>query len=309
MNSAKQVDQMADEWKSQGLSKEEFIVKCAEAELGWPYVWGAAGAQCTTSKREYYANRDSCPVGEKDEIRKKCPVLSGKQQSCDGCQWFPDGERVLIDDCWGFAARQIMSRVGISLAGYGCTSGYNDAKNWIERGKIQDMPMDKVCLVFMDKKNIKEHVGIHIGGGDIIHCSGTVKRGKITDRGWTHYAIPVGLGGDTPMPTRPTIRKGSQGADVKYLQEQLIKAGFDLGSYGADGKFGAKTEAAVKAFQSMHGLKADGIVGPMTWGEIDKIDQGKTTYYMVTIRHLPLYQAEALKERYDGAVTVTPEEE
>ena len=55
MHSANQVDQMAEEWKSHGLSKEEFIVKCAEAELGWPYVWGAVGAQCTPRKREYYA--------------------------------------------------------------------------------------------------------------------------------------------------------------------------------------------------------------------------------------------------------------
>ena len=108
------------------------------------------------------------------------------------------------------------------------------------------------------------------------------------------------------MPTRPTIRKGSQGADVKYLQEQLIKAGFDLGSYGADGKFGAKTEAAVKAFQSAHGLKTDGIVGPMTWDEIDQIDQGQ--YFTVTIQHLPYYKAQALKEAYDGAATITPEE-
>ena len=75
MHSANQVDQMAEEWKSQGLSKEEFIVKCAEAELGWPYVWGAVGAQCTPRKREYYANRDSCPDGEKDEIRKNSACL------------------------------------------------------------------------------------------------------------------------------------------------------------------------------------------------------------------------------------------
>ena len=32
------------------------------------------------------------------------------------------------------------------------------------------------------------HTGMHLGNGEIIHCSGEVKRGKAADRGWTHYA-------------------------------------------------------------------------------------------------------------------------
>jgi hypothetical protein len=37
----------------------------------------------------------------------------------------------------------------------------------------------------------------------------------------------------------------------------------------ADGSFGAKTEAAVKDFQSCFSLTADGIVGPVTWNKIN----------------------------------------
>lgn len=58
------------------------------------------------------------------------------------------------------------------------------------------------------------------------------------------------------------LRKGSSGDDVTRLQKRLAAAGFDPG--GADGIFGSKTEAALKAFQESTGLAADGIAGPAT---------------------------------------------
>jgi N-acetylmuramoyl-L-alanine amidase len=39
-------------------------------------------------------------------------------------------------------------------------------------------------------------------------------------------------------------------------------------SITVDGIFGAKTEAAVKAYQKRHKLAADGIVGPQTWNTL-----------------------------------------
>ena len=56
------------------------------------------------------------------------------------------------------------------------------------------------------------------------------------------------------------LKIGSEGEDVKKLQ---IKLGVD-----PIGKFGPKTETAVKAWQSEHGLAADGIVGDKTWSII-----------------------------------------
>lgn len=305
MNNYKQVDALVEELKAAGLSRQEIVANTCEAEIDWPYVWGACAAQCTTAKREYYAGRDNCPAGEKKVIRDNCPVLSGRQEKCDGCQWFPDGKRVLIDDCWGFV-KQVLSRVDIKLSGYGCTSGWNAKANWKEQGAIKDMP-NVVCCVFYDKKGTKEHIGIHIGNGDIIHCSGIVKHGNTGEKMWTHYAIPNGMeGGDTPMPdVRPTLRKGSTGSYVVMLQQDLIALGYDLSPYGADGKFGAKTETAVKAFQKASGLVADGIVGPMTWAALDAaIDAKKPTeetLYTVTIPHLDAEAAEGLCSEYPGA--------
>ena len=55
----------------------------------------------------------------------------------------------------------------------------------------------------------------------------------------------------------PTYKKGDKGKGVKELQEKLNAAGYDCGK--ADGDFGKKTEAAVKALETAHGFTADGI--------------------------------------------------
>ena len=56
------------------------------------------------------------------------------------------------------------------------------------------------------------------------------------------------------------LKVGSTGEDVTKLQ---VKLGVD-----PIGKFGPKTEAAVKGWQSAHGLTPDGIVGDATWAKM-----------------------------------------
>jgi peptidoglycan hydrolase-like protein with peptidoglycan-binding domain len=73
--------------------------------------------------------------------------------------------------------------------------------------------------------------------------------------------------------TEPTLKKGSKGQAVKDLQQALEALGLEVG--GADGIFGQKTEDAVKAFQKLNGIDADGIVGPLTWINIDEADQSE----------------------------------
>lgn len=57
-----------------------------------------------------------------------------------------------------------------------------------------------------------------------------------------------------------TLKKGSKGGAVKYLQQQL---GLPI-----DGVFGMSTHNAVVALQAKKKLTADGIVGPLTWKAI-----------------------------------------
>ena len=74
-----------------------------------------------------------------------------------------------------------------------------------------------------------------------------------------------------PKANHPTLRKGAFGEEVRYMQQLLANAGSGL---AVDGKFGSGTLSAVKAFQNKHGLAADGVVGPLTWAQLLKYDDG-----------------------------------
>jgi peptidoglycan hydrolase-like protein with peptidoglycan-binding domain len=66
----------------------------------------------------------------------------------------------------------------------------------------------------------------------------------------------------------PLLKRGSSGTAVRQLQEALKEAGHDPGPI--DGEFGPSTEAAVRAFQHEKGIAADGVVGDITWLNIDE---------------------------------------
>jgi len=71
----------------------------------------------------------------------------------------------------------------------------------------------------------------------------------------------------------PVLRKGSTDPAVRDLQTALKALGHDPGP--VDGVFSAKTETAVKAFQKKREITADGIVGRVTWINIDEADQSE----------------------------------
>ena len=84
----------------------------------------------------------------------------------------------------------------------------------------------------------------------------------------------------------PTLRMGSRGSAVMDLQTRLASAGFSPGPI--DGIFGPRTDGAVRSFQRARGLKVDGIVGPLTWGELLGDDGAATgTGHGMAISPLP----------------------
>lgn len=65
------------------------------------------------------------------------------------------------------------------------------------------------------------------------------------------------------------LHLGSRGESVRTLQALLKKEGLYEGT--VDGIFGRQTRTAVMAFQRIHGLRADGIVGSHTQAAINNL--------------------------------------
>lgn len=76
---------------------------------------------------------------------------------------------------------------------------------------------------------------------------------------------------ETCMVELPELMVGDEGEAVRAAQSLLELRGFRCGWMGADGDFGAKTEAAVRRFQRSRGFERDGIVGPLTWTALIKL--------------------------------------
>ena len=75
------------------------------------------------------------------------------------------------------------------------------------------------------------------------------------------------------------LKNGDRGSLVSLLQLGLERSGYNVGT--KDGIFGNKTEAALRAFQSDHGIASDGIAGNQT---MLKLRQYITGYMAYTIK-------------------------
>ena len=73
--------------------------------------------------------------------------------------------------------------------------------------------------------------------------------------------------------TEPVLKIGSTDPAVRDLQAALKALALDPGP--VDGVFGARTESAVRAFQQRQGIAVDGIVGRVSWINIDEADQSE----------------------------------
>lgn len=203
MNSARQVDEQIQMMKAAGWSNQAIVWNTAKLTIGWPYVFGAWGAYCTVEERKKRYS-SAHPT-----IYSACQVLrdKNKKPNCDGCKWFPGGERVRCYDCRGFTD-WCLKQVGIDLVGEGATSQWNTASNWSAKGTVKDgIPADTlVCLFYPDKNSPSKmaHTGLGLNG-ETVECSNGVEYHEKMASKWTHWAVPAGInvGPVPPTPTPP----------------------------------------------------------------------------------------------------------
>ncbi|MCB8816269.1 spore cortex-lytic enzyme [Desulfosporosinus shakirovi] len=106
------------------------------------------------------------------------------------------------------------------------------------------------------------------------------------------------------------LGRGSKGSEVTELQKKLVQLGYTVGT--VDGKYGSKTEDAIRRFQKEHGLRVDGLAGTQTIKELKRLTgqstnaSGKAVGYKNIDTNLlaRAVSAEARGEPYIGQVAV-----
>lgn len=215
----------------------------------------------------------------------------------DYVAWVSDGA-INMQWCASFVSWCFTKAYGLDAAkrllcgGLHCytPTGANRFKNkgqYIKRGQGRPKAGDVVYFYSSSKGRIG-HVGIvekvstskvytiegnTSGASALVTNGGGVKRKAysltstyIDGYGRPDYAA-VESGADAVDITEPGDRlltPGCVGEDVRQVQQNLVKLGYDVGRSGYDGEYGPDTEAAVKAYQEAHGLDPDGEYGPLT---------------------------------------------
>lgn len=210
------------------------------------------------------------------------------EQRVKALEWREKAQRVW--DCNGLAEGLYEEWCGVNINTY-ARSNY---ANWCSpkgAGTIpaaQRMPGAAV-FIHSKKSGYITHVGYlykpvdaqkPTGDWWVIEARGVmygVVKTRLSQRGWNRWGLMTKYfdyaNAQAPVETtfvERILRNGDEGEDVKQMQLNLIRLGYDCGDWGADGDFGDATEMAVMKFQKAHGLEADGEFGPLSSDAMDK---------------------------------------
>ena len=286
------------------ISTEALIAKFQYAlDNDWGYIWGTAGILWTAARQ---AQLEKTTDSDRESGRKY------------GKKWIGH----TVADCSGLFdwAFRVLGGIDIYHGSNTIWNKYCTAKGELKKGKRDDgKDLKPGTAIFTHNTNtdVRGHIGLYIGDGWVIEASGTINgviKSRITISKWVEWGELKGVNyetGPADVITDPeenmtygTIRKGDKGPVVKYAQQLLMKAGYDLPRFGADGQYGAETVSAVKDFQKANGLQQDGIIGPKTWAKLLDSKQAEVQQkYTVTIRDLDKTTAEEITAKYGGEMT------
>ena len=147
-----------------------------------------------------------------------------------------------------------------------------------------DRIVDEIFTTYIRRRGFVEPLSARFCNGTTVTCEGLSQWGseELAQQGYNYTQILRYYYGDdielvTNAPVRDItqsypgfpLQRGSVGPEVVVLQVMLNRIRQNYPAIpaisAADGVFGAETEAAVRAFQSIFGLTSDGVVGPGTW--------------------------------------------
>ena len=214
---------------------------------GWGYIWGAYGQTWTQKKQDAATREQTVKYGQQ--------WVGHKVTDCSGLF------------VWAFKQYDQHIYHGSNTI----WKKYCSAQGKLVKGHRDDgIKLRPGTAVFLLDETGRHHIGVYVWGDTVIEAKGT-KWGVVTSKPshWDEWGelkdvdyseYPEEKDGDFGM---PTLKRGDTGASVKELQRRLNDMGYNCGA--VDGKFGSKTETAVKALQEASGLTPDGVVGKYTW--------------------------------------------
>lgn len=227
----------------------------------WVYWYGTYGNLCTQSrfegKRKQYPShyQDSRKAGYMKDIEEG--------RTCA--------------DCVGLIKGAFWSGGNIDAtpkySSNGCPDKGADSMFALckEKGPISTIPDIPGLVVHK-----KGHIGVYVGGGYTVEMKGFAYdcvRAKVEAGPWTEWGKLSGsmiqwVTGEVTPPKyklgERVLQKGDTGDDVVALQNALMKLGFELPRYGADGDFGTETRNAVKALQGVAQVEVTGVFDTAT---------------------------------------------
>jgi D-alanyl-D-alanine carboxypeptidase/Putative peptidoglycan binding domain len=174
-----------------------------------------------------------------------------------------------LGQCWGFANRPIRGTSTPSNHSWGLAIDLDAPSNPMTTNPHAAHTIGSYASGIAAKYGFRWG-GDYVGRKDYMHFEfmGTPASAAALARGAHPPVAP-------PAPARPTVRRGSAGEAVRFLQGRLNAL---AGPHGhpvlhgkllvVDGLFGPLTEQVVRAFQGSHGLAVDGVVGPQTWAKL-----------------------------------------
>ena len=177
---------------------------------------------------------------------------------------------------------------------------------------ISEYPYDTTVIDYVKLRKVAETEGeviLTIPAGSVVTVYDRTSNGfaKVKYDGKTGYCVDTHINlANIPAPTPQPgaekyteLKNGSEGAAVTALQSALAELGY-LEEEDVDGKFGAKTEEALKLFQKRNGLTRDGIASQDLQLKLYEDTPKDTRGYRQYVRTVPPVAGAVIREKSKG---------